>query len=401
MLRLLLACLCLSLGSMSYAVTVEQYNLPNPTNYKSYKLRVQASTRQAEVGKPVILKAILSPETSPKQIEYQFLINGAPISEPGMHKVHTFREKGTYKISVVAKLGGVYLLNSPPLVIHVIDAWIEPEAIIAPASIVVKQGEQAVFTSESEIDQHSREWLYWSVSTGHRGSGLSFNIPTENLEPGKYPIELIARDDRKRESTANALLVVVDKETNIETLMIDGENTGAINTLPSFTGELDLQLYSSHKHRLEGMPVVFWIQNAQPGAGTELQLDTGDGKISGWSRRLRYGHAYEHFGVYQTSISSKTLSGTKTSAPVTVYIWPLWFPILLMIMGLFLAGIPFFKRQQRLQKEPAYSIYYTVHEDPGHHQLIVSSEEEQPSLRVRVLKDNGKQTLELQQGKHE
>lgn len=399
MLRLLLLCLLLSLSGISYAV--EQYNLPNPTNYKSYKLRVEASTRQAEVGKPIILKAILSPQTPPKQIEYQFLINGAPISEPGMHKVHTFRETGTYKVSAVAKLGGVYLLNSPPLVIHVIDAWIEPEAIISPASIVVKQGEKALFNSESEIDQHSREWLYWSVSTGHRGTGPMFNIPTEHLDPGKYPVELIARDDRKRESTASALLVVVDKDTDIETLTIDGEDTEAITTTPAFTGELDLQLYSSHKHRLEGMPVVFWIQNAQPGAGTKLQLDTGDGKISGWSRRLRYGHTYEHFGIYQANISSKTLSGTKTSDPITVYIWPLWFPILLMIMGLFLAGIPFFKRQQRLRNEPEYPIYYTVHEDPGHHQLIVSSEEEQPSLLVRTHKDHGKQTLEPRQGKHE
>lgn len=399
MLRLLWLCLFISLSGISYAV--EQYNLPNPTNYKSYKLRVEASTRLAEVGKPVILKAILNPQTPPKQIEYQFLINGAPISEPGMHKVHTFRETGTYKVSAVAKLGGVYLLNSPPLVVHVIDAWIEPEAIISPASVVVKQGEPAIFSSESEIDQHSREWLYWSVSTGHRGSGPTFNIPTENLKPGKYPVELIARDDRKRESTASALLVVVDKDTNIETLTIDGENTQSVTTPPVFTGELDLQLYSSHKHRLEGMPVVFWIQNAQPGAGTELQLDTGDGKISGWSRRLRYGHAYEHFGIYRANISSKTLSGTNTSEAITIYIWPLWFPILLMIMGLFLAGIPFFKRQQRRKSEPEYPIYYTVHEDPGHHQLIVRSEEQQPSLQVRAHKDSGRQTLESQQGKHE
>lgn len=399
MLRFFLIGLCLSFSGISHAV--EQYNLPNPTNYKSYKLRVEASSRKVEVGKPVILKAILSPETPPKQIDYQFLINGAPIREPGMHKVHTFRETGTYKISAVAKLGGVYLLNSPPLVIHVIDAWIEPEAIIAPASIVVKQGETAVFGSESEIDQHSREWLYWSVSTGHRGSGPMFSIPTEQLKPGKYPIELIAKDDRNRESTASALLIIVDKDTNVETLTVEGENPDNLSIAPTFNDELDLQLFSSHKHRLEGMPVIFWMQNAQPGAGTELQLDTGDNKVSGWSRRLRYGHAYEHFGIYQARISSKTSTGTKTSEPITVYIWPLWFPVLLMIMGLFLAGIPFFKRQQRLKSEPVYPIYYTVHEDPGHHQLIVNSDDEQPSLLVRAHKDQGRQTLESRQGKHE
>ncbi len=380
---------------------VEQYNLPQPQSYKSYELRVEASTRRPEIGKPVILKAIISPQIDPKKIEYQFLINGAPIPEPGMHKVHTFEEIGTYKISAVAKLGGSYLLNSPPIIVHVIDSWIEPEAVISPAVLTVQPGEDAIFTSHSETAPESRQWLYWSISSGHRGSGEKFIIKTNKLVMGKYPIELLVKDDRNRESTANAYLIINDSEKEVETLTLDA--SGNLDDTISDTNNSvrhALQLHSSHTNRLEDMQVVFWIQNAQPGADTELQLDSGDGEITPWSRKLRYGHRYTHFGIYSATISSRSPNSNLKSNTVTVYVWPLWLPVMMVILGLLLAGIPFFKRRQRQQIAPE-PITYQHQSSLGQHQLILTSDQETPAVIISHDQDMGQQVLTVTEAIYE
>ncbi len=380
---------------------VEQYDLPLPHSYKNYELRVEASERRPEVGKPVILKAIINPEINPDKIEYQFLINGAPIPEPGMHKVHIFEETGTYKISAVAKLGGSYLLNSPPIIVHVIDSWVEPEAAISPAVLNVQLGKNAVFTSLSETDPQSRQWLYWSISSGHRGSGEKFVIKTDNLAVGKYPVELLVKDDRNRESIANAYLLISAAGEEVETLNLD--DSGNLDESTSITGATSgskstnsnpIQLRSSHTHRLENMQVVFWIQNAQPGADTELQLDSGDSLITSWSKKLRYGHRYEHFGIYTAKISARSPEGSRHSNTVTVYVWPLWLPVIMVILGLLLAGIPFFRRRQQQQIVPK-PIQYQHQADSGQHQLIVTSEKQTPAITIS--KNNGHQDNNSQQ----
>ena len=368
---------------------VEQFNLPTPANYSGYRLNIEASNHSPEVDQAVIFKAQIDPPLSENKVEYQFLINGAPIAEPGMHKVHMFKESGTYKISAVAKLGGVYLINSPPVIIHVTDAWIAPVAEITPQTLTVNAGEEAVFYSLSETDPKSRQWLYWSVSSGHRGSGNKFTINTRNMLPGNYPIELLLKDDRKSESTDHAFLVISNEE-NPEVLDIeDTKDKGLPESKP-----LDLQLRASNSHRLEGMPVIYWIQNTQIGADTQLQIDTGDSYVSPWGKRLRYGHSYQHFGIYKAQISAKiSASSTQQSNTITVYIWPLWLPVLMVIIGLLLAGIPFFKRYQQ-QKEEASAITYKHYSDPGHQQIIINSEEETPALRISKKAGNTTQALE-------
>ncbi len=377
---------------------VEQFNLPQPPSYKHYELRVEASSRRAEAGKPVILKAILSPNIAADEVEYQFLINGSPIKEPGMHKVYIFEDTGTYKVSAVARLGGSYLLNSPPIIIHVIDAWIEPEAAIAPAMLMVKPGQDAIFNSLSETDPQSRQWLYWSASNGHRGRGDRFIIKTDKMEVGKYAIELLVRDDRNRESVAHATLIINDPDEDIETLSLETTDNSPIEGNAAAT--IDLHLHASHTHRLQNMQIVFWIQNAQPGADTELQLDTGDGIQTPWSKKLRYGHRYERLGVYTARITARMPNGTQQSNTVTVYVWPLWLPVILLILGLLLAGIPFFRRHQRQQQQPD-PIRYQHLADPGHHQLILPSATETPAITIHKSSDAGRQTLTRKRENHD
>ncbi len=368
---------------------VEQFNLPVPANYSDYKLSIEASNHSPEVDQTVIFKASIEPSLPDNKIEYQFLINGAPISEPGMHKVHTFQESGTYKVSAVATLGGTYLINSPPIIIHVIDAWIPPIAEITPQTLTTSAGEEATFYSLSETDPKSRQWLYWSISSGHRGSGNKFTIDTSNMLPGNYPIELLLKDDRKSESTDHAFLVISNEE-NPEILDLEDQQSEELKV----SKPLNLQLRASNSHRLEGMPVIYWIQNTQIGADTQLQIDTGDSYVSPWGRRVRYGHSYQHFGIYKAQITARTSStSTQQSNVITVYIWPLWLPVLMVIIGLLLAGIPFFNRYQ-LQKEGG-TITYKHYSDPGYQQIIISSEEEVPALRISSKAGNTTQTLDI------
>jgi hypothetical protein len=63
----------------------------------------------------------------------------------------------------------------------------------------------------------------------------------------------------------------------------------------------------------------------------------------------------------------------------------------MMILGLFLAGIPFFKRHQQQQKPDP--IRYQHHPDHGQHQLILSTDKETPAVVFEKIIDNGSQSL--------
>jgi hypothetical protein len=347
----------------------DQIHLPTPKSYKDYRLRVITNERRPETGNPIVFKAELIPHLPEDDAKIHFIINGKTYPVDGIHKVHIFEKTGTYKISAVARIGGSHLLNSPPLIVHVVEAWELPVAAISPQKLVVEPGEPAIFTSNSVVDEHSRQWLYWSMSTGHRGSGEEFRIDTRKLAPGKYPVELLLRDDRKRESIQNALLIIKGNGIDENELSVETEDTNpsqATDDGSSFVPpEPELVLHASQTHRLAGKSIVFWIQNAQLGADTLLKLNTGDGDSTPWGRQLRYTHSYPNYGIYTIQATGKTPLGTYTSNAIKVFIWPLWLPVLMVVMGLLLAGIPFFRNKPEEPPAPIINLYFESQNDKG------------------------------------
>ncbi|MCK5725335.1 MAG: hypothetical protein KAH22_00765 [Thiotrichaceae bacterium] len=369
----------------AYAEKAE-FNLPVSKSYRHYVLQLNVVNRRPEVEEAIILEADLTPNIAGEKVSYQFYINGRSIGEGGTHRVHSFEDTGTYKITALAKIGS-FLLNSPPVIIHVIDAWKEPEAVIEPQVLTVKQGEPAQFQSLSETASQSRQWLYWSLSTGHKSNKDQFTIDTARLSPGRYPVQLLVKDDRQREAVARAILTIKSKSGKLPgpVVMIE-EGDSPEDTDPS-KNMIELKIRSSHQHQLNQMAVVFWLQNTQYGADTELQFDPGDGASYRWDKKIRYSHRYQQSGFYHAVIRSRSPSGKAESNAVLVIIWPRWLPLVLILLGLLLAILPFYhhyKRQQLAQFIAAQEtgFYYQQHSVSGQHQITFYSPEQLEVLSI-------------------
>lgn len=396
-------------------------------DYSNYKLSIEASNLVPSIGKPVVFKAKIAPYIDDSNIKYQFLINGEPIAEAGMHKVHIFQKIGNYKVSAVATLGGVHLLNSPTTIIHVSETWRPPSADITPKTLTVKTGEIAVFRSTSETDVKSRQWLYWSISSGHRGSGTTFTVNTSRLKEGKYPVTLLLRDDQQKESSSDALLIIsnqatttspsektpiIEEKTSMSTTEVATEEDNGKTEKPLSPNQttltpIELTFRASHNHRFTGMPIIFWIQNAQIGANTQVQLNMGDGEISPWGKRLRYSHVYKQSGTYSVQLLTRiNANKTPIKQTLTVSIWPLWLP--LVILGLILLFTIFllFKHRSRkrtLPTTPTSPVSYEHYPDEGYQQITIKAESEEKVASFSLSKqlDSGTQTLKPSQGKQQ
>ncbi len=406
--------------SYSLKHETESFSQPNPSNYRDYTLSLKVSNLAPSIGKPVIFKAKIKPYLDESKIAYQFLINGEPIAEAGMHKVHIFQKSGTYNVSAVATLGRSHLLNSATTRIHVSEAWLPPIAAITPEIVTVKTGETAVFQSRSTTDPKSRQWLYWRISTGHRDNRTTFNINTNRLKEGKYPITLLLRDDHKQESTAHATLIINNTSHQAITptsqtveennqhdqhdLATQDKTTNTTNTSANTSTPVDLTFRASHTHRFTGFPIVFWVQNSQIGVNTRLQLDTGDGKLSAWGRRVRYTHLYNNFGTYHAHLLVKASANATTSTAqktLTVYIWPLWLPILIIGVILLLALVWLFKRRkQQLPVTEKSPVTFQHHTDEGYQHITIHEKSEQKTASFTMSQqiDTGTQTLKPSKG---
>lgn len=323
------------------------FSIPIPKSYNNYSLRVNTSNRRPEVDEVLILKAEVSPVVAADNITYQFYINGRSLGKGGAHRVYSFEDTGTYKITVVATIGS-FLINSPPIILHVVDAWSQPEAIIDPEVLTVKQGEIAQFVSLSEVAEQSRQWLYWSLNTGHKSNLDNFNIDTKRLSPGRYPIQLLVKDDRGREEVARAVLIVTSSSVQ-EPLDVAIESKGSPVVKKPDEVDKKFELRSSHHHQLTYMSVVFWLQNTQYGPDTELRFSPGDNTEYPWSKKIRYNHHYENIGFYSAKMYFRSPEGEGQSNSVLVTVWPRWLPLVIMVFGLLLAILPFYRRFRRQQ----------------------------------------------------
>ncbi|HIQ07827.1 MAG TPA: hypothetical protein EYH35_05170 [Thiotrichaceae bacterium] len=367
------------------------FNDPSPKSYSHYVLQVSISNHRPEVDQVLVLKAEITPAVTDK-ISYQFYINGRSLGKGGAHRVYSFEDTGTYKITVVATIGS-FLLNSPPIIIHVVDAWSQPAAFIEPEVQTVKQGEIAQFVSLSEVAKQSRQWLYWSLSTGHKSNLDTFRIDTKRLPPGRYPIQLLIKDDRKREAVARAILIVTNR-LDKQSLDVPPDNNQRIPE-----EQQHFELRSSHHHQLTYMPVVFWLQSTQYGADTELRFDPGDNTVYPWSKKIRYSHRYKNIGSYHAVIHSRRGGKESKSNTVLIRVWPRWLPLVVMMLGLLLAILPFYRRfrhqqsSETAQKEEN-GLRYEHNPVQGQHQVAFNTaEQEIIRFQFEVQQPKGQQTI--------
>lgn len=400
------------------------YSLTSYANYDGYSLSINVSDASPEMGKPVVFNAQIEPELDDSQVSYQFLINGQPIAGTSGQKRYSFTKKGTYKISAVATLGNAHLINSSTKIIHVMSQWITPNADITPKTLRLRTGEKAVFRSSSNVDSKSRQWLYWKISSGHRSTGETFRINTSRFREGQYPITLLLRDDRHNESIARAVLIIDNDPTTNPATQNDSQQeaqdtqenqpdnnddtTATIMQPPrtntTTTSSLTaLSFRASHIHRLSALPIVYWVKNSQIGADTVLQLDTGDGKVTPWSRRLRYTHVYDKLGIYTAELRVKERNSAVVQQrhTLTVYIWPLWLPLGIGGGIILLALYLLFRQRKKAailkktSEQEAAHISYQQHPDEGYQQITITEESEQKtaSFTVSQQPDTGTQTL--------
>ena len=87
-------------------------------------------------------------------------------------------------------------------------AYVKPKAVIAPKRLLVQQGKPARFQSRSTYGADTTVTETWSGPLG-TGTGKSFDVDTQGLEPGSYTVKLEVNDAAHRVSdTAFAVLYV-------------------------------------------------------------------------------------------------------------------------------------------------------------------------------------------------
>lgn len=396
---------------------VEATQALSPEN-SDYDLTLAANKESVGNGEPVAFQVILSPMLENGELSYRFLINDESFKKDSNNWVHRFEESGQYTVSAEAWLGNKRLARSDNLTITIDRFWQEPKAIIKPANLVVSQGEEATFISQSTHDKTSKLRFMWKDEGGQESQKDKHTIDTTDLDPGDYWVSLRVKDKRGFESAARAQLIVVspnetlpdtpqfdDSPTN--TTLEDRQIDSSAAALP--VGRVQLELMASTKHILSGGEVKFSIvqfpAHRDPSkASYHLVYGDGDHEESNqpWVK-----HQYQSSGIHQAYVTTKTTVGLAQSKKVTVWVWPLWLLIGLVItLVLFLSRLlrPLFSlafvRKTSPQMPNVVHVSYIPEKDRGTQQLSldntpVTAAQAEPSFDLTLQGDNDYGTQQI------
>jgi len=375
-------------GSAIYLVEATQALSPEKDDFD---LTLAANKESVDKGEPVAFQVILSPMPEGDNVRYRFMINEDSFAKEANNWVHRFEESGQYTVRAEAWLGDKRIARSDSLTITIDRFWQEPKAIIKPANLVVSQGDKATFVSQSTHDKTTELRFAWTDESGQNSQEKEHTIDTTDLDPGDYWVSLRVKDKRGFESAARAQLIVVSSnetlpdtpqfddsptDTTLEDQKIDSSSAG----LP--VGRVQLELMASTKHILSGGDVKFSIvqfpAHRDPSKAS-YHIVYGDGEHEE-SNQPWIKHVYQSAGIHQAYVTTKTTLGLVQSKKVSIWVWPLWLLIGLVItLVLFLGRLlrPLFALSFARKKSPAMPsvvhVSYMPEKDRGTQQLTLDN----------------------------
>lgn len=167
-------------------------------------------------------------------------------------------------------------------------------AEIHPPTREVQQGEPALFESRSTPREGIRET--WTGPGNQQGTGASFEIGTEGLEPGSYGVGLMVTNQREQRVRARAVLVVTAK--SVPPVQPGGSgDAGTVEPQPEYSARID----SDTQEARQSQPVAFTTELIPGRRDARFRFHFGDGT----SEETRTGHAthvYEKTGTFEAFV---------------------------------------------------------------------------------------------------
>ncbi len=350
------------------AINLVQLIKPN------FKFELDVNKNTIKQNEPLLLKGVLTPEGIAKNINYRFKINTQTYSTEQSSWIHRFSKPGNYQVIAEAIIDGVGVYSSTPIMIKVDATWQQPIAKIEPATLIISKGDSATFKSYSSHDKKTVLSVYWMDESGGSGEEDDYMVETQNWEPGEYWVSLRVRDSQGFEHSDKAQLIVMSENGEMPKGVSVKANTNAI---PSGISKNALSLSTNNYHVVSGKAMRFTIKiSAQIEGNMSYRVHFGDDNVQETSR-LWAKHRYASIGSYEAFVEANYQQQTLRSKVIKIWVWPSWFLLAVMGIGLFiLAGLIkfFLKRTKTVASIKSAKVDYEAIPDQGEQRLEMKTQ---------------------------
>lgn len=372
----------------------QKIDLVNAINNK-INLNLSVSTTDIDVYEPIEFHAELVSNTEIKPRKYTLIIDKQRIDSSSPVWSYRFNKAGQYQAQAEVDIADFDIIQSQAITINVSSKWIEPKAIIEPATLIVQQGDKASFVSQSTHDPNSKLSLLWMDEKGGSGKASQYIINTEGWDIGDYWVTLRVKDDRGFEHTDKAELIISN------TLVDTSEKTNPPETEKANSDSPNghqLSLSASTYYAVIGEPINFTITQ-QAARGTVYTVVYGDGKTEETSQ-LWLTHSYKNIGRYFAYVISHYQGKQIQSKKIKLWILPSWrligiFSILFILFTL-LGIFKLLKSKVKHEGKSKKSIIrYEPIIDQGKQQLKCKTNSHDISATIQLVgvKDKGQQRI--------
>lgn len=339
-----------------------------------FKFELDINKNTIKQNEPLLLKGVLTPEGIAENINYRFKINTQTYSTEQSSWIHRFSQPGNYQVVAEAIIDDVGVYSSTPIMIKVDATWQQPIAKIEPATLIISQGDSATFKSYSSHDKKTVLSVYWMDESGGSGEEDDYMLETQNWEPGEYWVSLRVRDSQGFEHSDKAQLIVMSENGELPKGVSVKANTNAI---PNGISKNALSLSTNNYHVVSGKAMRFTIKtSAQIEANMSYRVHFGDDNVQETSR-LWAKHRYASIGSYEAFVEANYQQQTLRSKVIKIWVWPSWFLLAIMGIGLFiLAGLIkfFLKRTKTVTNIKSAKVDYEAIPDQGEQRLEMKTQ---------------------------
>ena len=340
----------------------------------NFKFELDVNKNTIKQNEPLLLKGVLTPEGIAENINYRFKINTQTYSTEQSSWIHRFSKSGNYQVIAEAIIDGVGVYSSTPIMIKVDATWQQPIAKIEPVTLIISKGDSATFKSYSSHDKKTVLSVYWMDESGGSGEEDDYTVETQNWEPGEYWVSLRVRDSQGFEHSDKAQLIVMSENGEMPKGVSVKANTNAI---PSGISKNALSLSTNNYHVVSGKAMRFTIKaSAQIEGNMSYRVYFGDDNVQETSR-LWAKHRYASIGSYEAFVEANYQQQTLRSKVIKIWVWPSWFLLAVMGIGLFiLAGLIkfFLKRTKTVASIKSAKVDYEAIPDQGEQRLEMKTQ---------------------------
>lgn len=355
-------------------------------------LNLSASTTEAKAHKPLEFHAELLSNSGIRSRKYTLIVEGQRIDSSTPSWSYAFAQAGQYQVQAEADIADIGVIQSPPININVANTWVEPRAIIEPATLIVQQGDKASFISQSTHDVKSKLSLLWMDEKGGSGTASQYIIDTKGWDAGEYWVTLRVKDEQGFEHTDQAELII----NKVSAEPIETTNTPeAENTMPDLSNG-KLSLSASAYHATIGKPIDFTISQ-QPAVDANYTVIYGDGQ-SEETKQLWLKHSYNKMGWYFAYVISHYQDRQIQSKKIKIWILPSWLLVGASIIALALLFGIFKLLKPKANKEirsKTLNIRYEPVIDQGRQKLERDTNSQNINAHIQFVgeKDKGTQRI--------